>query len=367
MVKRILWSTLVLMLALSACGQMSIVDPAVATQWARDDQVRAANRASTQQVMGIEANRAESTLEAAKVNAEQWRASQTAMAAEATRVVQEATAQAQAVETEKAWTVAGWTATADVAISTATAQAQATQQAISSAQTQVADQQIGTATAQALSADGTRMAAQAEANATMEAAAMAANATVVAAQARSAQLAAERQVMVNTMVAWLPYVLGIVIAAMSGVLVWMYVRARVVQNTVVRDGGGNPVWYPDERFFTMRLLLPNRNPLPALISGPKGVSAPEIVDADLQANTTRRDQAIQALRSLPTGGPGGSAQRSNYLREAAGEGQPKRLTGGGLQVVEAGQVQTWLKDVMPQIYNEVIGDEVEHVETVRTE
>jgi hypothetical protein len=346
--KRVMIMLLMLSLAMLACQDLSTPESADRGGLSSTDEISPTQQAWTRESLSVESLRAESTLEAAQLNAEQWHASQTAIAAEATRQVEQITRESYATETERAWLVAGWTATADVAISTATASTQQTAAAIMGTQTRAVEERDGTGTMAAVSAQSTLIAVQAMSQSTQDAFALQAQATVVAAQAYQAALAAERQRMVNVMVAWLRYVLILGSAILAGYLLWRVWRAKSLQAAVVRDHTGDPVWYPDERRGSVRILQPGRSLGPALLSAADGVSEPTLSDLDHQLTVTQRAQLIEALKALRASD--GSRQQRKVLQQIA---QRPQLS-AGLQVVPSEQVNGWLREVMPKIYQDAI-------------
>lgn len=354
--KRVMIMLLMLSLAALSCQEYSTTASSTRSQ---STDISPTQQAWTRESLSVESLRAESTLEAAQLNAEQWHASQTAIAADATRQVEQITRESYATETERAWLVAGWTATADVAISTATASTQQTAAAIMGTQTRAVEERDGTGTMAAVSAQSTLIAVQAMSQATQDAFSLQAQATVVAAQAYQAALAAERQRMVNVMVAWLPYVLIIGSAILAGYLLWRVWRAKSLQAAVVRDHTGDPVWYSDERRGSVRILQPGRSLGPALLSAADGVSEPTLSDLDHQLTVTQRAQLIEALKALSTrsqsrASGGASSQQRKVLQQIA---QRPQLS-AGLQVVPSEQVNGWLREVMPKIYQDAIEVEV---------
>lgn len=215
----------------------------------------------------------------------------TETARQATAQAEQATRAAQAVRdaqsTAEAWTITGWTATADAANSTATSQAQA---AYSTATMQAQ----ATATTQALiitgltvTADVARSTATAQIQATQD-----------AFIAGSLKRTEERERMVNNLVALAPYLIGALVLA---VIIWMITMLVPVLQERMRDrqadkNGRYPILVTSQGVA----LLPDRS-LSSLVN--LGPNAHSILDVDplLQERVTARTQAVEIARTAQPG------------------------------------------------------------------
>ena len=287
----------------------TLVDPA---ERATAEAVQATSAVQTQAALDIQHYQAEATLAAAEIYAEQIRAQQTAIVegtrAAATQIsvqMTEAAAQitraAEATSTERAWLAQGWTATADAAQSTGTAEAAAAIWAIQVSQTQQAANALST------QAGGTAAAAQAmtDRQATMDAASVMAGQTAVAAQAAEAENAAERSRMTNQFYAWWWFWFPAALLIIGGLL-WMLGRKTAFQNQVIsRDGrGASPVVILDGE-----LINPDTMVYPKL-------SDSSSVSEETQAGIAEAHQKVSAVRAEIDAG----VQR-RMVRQIAGGGQ----------------------------------------------
>ncbi len=242
----------------------------------------------------------------------------TQAAAEATRQAQElerqsrqATAQAQSQERTQAVQATG------------TAQAWVVVQA-----TLEAGRAAGTSTAQAgmAQATGTAQAAAWYQGQTQEAVDLAA--TVSAGQARVLEadamgreteraLTTRRAEAINEVAPWgMLALVGVVVAFLLW-LAWRLGRVEAVRQGVVTDPRtGAVLAVLDERSGRLAVMLPGRSVGPALISAGNQVATMEVGEA-VQAEVTRRDQVIGALRALPE-----TLASERLARQALQEGQP---------------------------------------------
>jgi hypothetical protein len=252
----------------------------LAIQAARSTQAARALAAENAVIAEQTAQVAAITADAYRFQAQQAAIQATAIAMQATADAsarsEAATAAARATEQERAWVVVGWTATADVANSTATAVALSTQ-AINTVEAQ-----HGTATAQAVT--------------------FYALATVQSAQAESAALAAERERFYNYMRGALPYVgLGMV----GSLLTWVIIRvvqAEVIRRRAIpRDARGDAMPLVLQQGNSTVLVDMDKMPGPVTVIDPNGaVTAPLLADPNVQAQVTGRDQAVDLVtRGLP--------------------------------------------------------------------
>lgn len=199
---------------------------------------------------------AQATLDAAQSTASAIQANKTATAFAPTQ-------QAGATATERAWTMAGWTATVSVQ--------------------QTASSSSFTATAQAWTPTPNF-------TATVESARAAAQATAIHGEAVSVELAVERERMTNQVRAILPWVITVAVIIIAVVLLWRYMRVRPIQ----RDSRGDaPLLVIDGAVYDA-----DRNPLPVLQMKKGQPQIPLLTPPELQGPTTARDQAVDLARGL---------------------------------------------------------------------
>lgn len=294
----------------------------------------ATQAAGTAIALDVQHYNAEATLAAAEIQAEQIRASQTAIVAatqyavtqvsmQYTAQAAEVTRQAESTATERAWIAQGWTATADAANATSTAQVG---QAIIEAQftqTQQAANVIGTQ----VGATSTAAQGAMERQATLDTANVAAASTAVAAQAVQAEAAAERTRITNQFMAWFRFwfwpLLLILLAAMIyyGYMTW-------TRNRVIPRGprGDAPV-----------IVLDGELTNPDLMVYPK-LSAQNQIPADIQAEQAGNMAKVAAVRALPDNDPAArrlvknvaaNAQPNGYYIVGQGDPASDRLLGQG--------------------------------------
>jgi hypothetical protein len=176
------------------------------------------------------------------------------------------TQQAIGTATERAWTMAGWTATTAIE--------------------QTATSSSATATAQSWTPTPNF-------TATVEAAQASAQATALHGQAVSIELAVERERMTNQVRAILPIAFTALTVIVALVLLWRYTRVRPIQ----RDSRGDaPLLIIDGTIYDA-----DRNPLPVMQMQKGQPQIPMLTPPELQAPTTARDQAVDLARALPPG------------------------------------------------------------------
>ncbi len=257
----------------------------------------------------------------------------------------------QATATERAWISARETAAAQgtataqayqatlqagVAMSTATAQYQATQGAVAVQQTQ-----------QVLAY-----------NATVDAASAQALATAQADQAESANLALEREKLINRWAAVVPYLVGSALVAIALYLIYKFVRTELERRRVIRDGDGNPKWYiPDDKKPT--IILPERFIGPGASVEDGEIQQPPQLPGQIQI--TSQAQLVEMLRSLPpeaTRGSGISRRELIQMMLNNLQNRPQIPTGEiiDIQVVDADdpEVRQWVADVEAEFVKDQI-------------
>ena len=251
---------------------------------------------------------AQATLDAAQSTASAIQVSKTGTAYAPTQ---------QAIETatERAWTMAGWTATASV---------EQTAMAVNS-----------TATAQAWTPTPNF-------TATVEAAAASAQATALHGQAVSVELAVERERMMNKVQAVVPW--GALIVAFVFVLVVAFRWSKV--RPVQRDARGDaPLLIIDGKVYDA-----DRNPYPLVDLSGKKPQIPALTAPEMQIATTARDQMID----LATRGGQGQAtpqRKAIAQRMAAQNTLPQAAQ---VRVLPPEQARPLLGDVIPGIVRDAI-------------
>ena len=263
--------------------------------------------------------RAQSTLEAMQATAQ-------SISADLTATAYAPTQEAVATATERAWMVAGWTATASVEQTTTAAS--------------------GTATQQAWQATSTQRAL--DVTATVDAAAAEAQATALHGQAVSVELAVDRERMMNSVQAAAPWTALCVVLVALLVLAFRWSKVRPIQ----RDSRGDaPLLIINGKVYDA-----DRNPYPLLDVSGKKPSIPALTPSELQAPTTARDQMID----LATRGTQGQAQ-ANPRRQAMAQKMaaqnilPPPAT---IQVLPAEQARPLLGDVLPGIVRDAIDADI---------
>jgi hypothetical protein len=251
----------------------------------------------------------------AQATLESMQATSQALAANLTSTAYAPTQQAIETATERAWTVAGWTATAAVE--------------------QTATAGSGTATAQAWTPTPNF-------TATVEAAAASAQATALHGQTVSVELAVERERMMNKVQAVAPWTaLGVTFVFVL-VLAFRWSKVRPVQ----RDARGDaPLLVIDGRVYDA-----DRNPYPLVDLSGKKPQIPALTMPEMQSATTARDQMID----LATRGGQGQAspQRKAIAQKMVAQNvlpQPTQV-----RILPPEQARLLLGDVIPGIVRDAI-------------
>jgi len=287
----------VLMIWLAACGSLSEPLPTVMPTGTPDVYQLALGNIQAQ-----------ATLEAMQATSQ-------ALAANLTATAYAPTQQAIETATERAWTVAGWTATAAVE--------------------QTATAGSGTATAQAWTPTPNF-------TATVEAAAASAQATALHGQAVSVELAVERERMMNKVQAVAPWAALVVAFVFVLVLAFRWSKVRPVQ----RDARGDaPLLVIDGKVYDA-----DRNPYPLVDLSGKKPQIPALTTPEMQSATTARDQMID----LATRGGQGQAnpQRKVIAQKMAAQNilpQPTQV-----RILPPEQARPLLGDVIPGIVRDAI-------------
>ncbi len=268
---------------------------------------------------------AQSTLEAMQATAQSISADLTATAYAPTQA-------AVATATERAWMVAGWTATASLQ--------------------QTATAASGTATQQSWQATSTQRVL--DVTATVDAAAAQAQATALHGQAVSVELAVERERMMNSVQAAAPWTaLGVVLVALL-VLAFRWSKVRPIQ----RDSRGDaPLLVIDGKVYDA-----DRNPYPLLDLSGKKPSIPALTPPELQAPTTARDQMID-LATRGTQGQANPRRQAMAQKMAAQNILPQPAT---IQILPAEQARPLLGDVLPGIVRDAIETDLTSTEPGET-
>lgn len=250
----------------------------------------------------------QATLDAAQGTASAIQASKTGTAYAPTQ-------QAVRTATERAWTIAIWTATAAVE--------------------QTATAGSGTATAQAWTPTPNF-------TATVEAAAASAQATALHGQAVSVELAVERERMMNKVQAIAPWAALAVAFVFVLVLAFRWSKVRPVQ----RDARGDaPLLVIDGKVYDA-----DRNPYPVADFSGKKAQIPALTTPELQIATTARDQMID----LATRDGQGQAtpQRKAIAQKMAAQNilsQPAQV-----RILPPEQARPLLGDVIPSIVRDAL-------------
>lgn len=261
----------------------------------------------------------------AQATLEAMQATSQALAANLTATAYAPTQQAIETATERAWTVAGWTATAAVE--------------------QTATAGSGTATAQAWTPTPNF-------TATVEAAAASAQATALHGQAVSVELAVERERMMNKVQAVAPWAALVVAFLFVLVMAFRWSKVRPVQ----RDARGDaPLLVIDGRVYDA-----DRNPYPLVDLSGKKPQIPALTTPEMQSATTSRDQMID----LATRGGQGQAtpQRKAIAQKMAAQNilpQPAQV-----RVLPPEQARPLLGDVLPGIVRDAIETDLTHQENI---
>lgn len=251
----------------------------------------------------------------AQATLEAMQATSQALAANLTATAYAPTQQAIETATERAWTVAGWTATAAVG--------------------QTATAGSGTATAQAWTPTPNF-------TATVEAAAASAQATALHGQAVSVELAVERERMMNKVQAVAPWAALAVAFVFVLVLAFRWSKVRPVQ----RDARGDaPLLVIDGKVYDA-----DRNPYPLVDLSGKKPQIPALTTLEMQSATTARDQMID----LATRGGQGQAtpQRKTLAQKMAAQNILPQTA--QVRILPPEQARPLLGDVIPGIVRDAI-------------
>jgi hypothetical protein len=131
-------------------------------------------------------------------------------------------------------------------------------------------------------------------------------------ESRQIQLAVERQEIKNKADAILPWTLVVAALIVAGALA--YTASRIKDFRRNPDGTFNPIGVRTKH--GLMVLRPDLLPQPAISIGDDGsVLLPPPINAEVQAETTRRAQAVDALHALP---PGRERQALQIASEAFG-------------------------------------------------
>ena len=326
--------SLLILLTLAACaegqpnGAAVPPRPALAVTPAPDD--------SAYQ-MYLDAIQAEGTLEAA-------RARMTATEQVRQDTVTAAAEQRNATATERAWLS-----------ERETAAAQGTATAVAQQATLQAGAAISTATAQYQATQGTvalQMTRQAlNYKATVEAASAASTATAQAAEAEIAKLTAERERMMNRIAAVTPWAVGLLVLTLAMLILIWWVRVELERRRVVRNKDNEPLWWlPDSRNPT--IIVPERLTGPGASVQEGAIHTPPPAPGQMQVTT--QAQIIEMLRSIPPEVSRGIPRRELIRQVAARMPQAApRLPAGeiiDIQVVDDDdpEVHRWVADVEEQ-------------------
>jgi len=251
----------------------------------------------------------------AQATLEAMQATSQALAANLTSTAYAPTQQAIETATERAWTMAGWTATAAVE--------------------QTATAGSGTATAQAWTPTPNF-------TATVEAAAASAQATALHGQAVSVELAVERERMMNKVQAVAPWAALIVAFVFVLVLAFRWSKVRPVQRDVRGDA---PLLVIDGKVYDA-----DRNPYPLVDLSGKKPQIPALTSPELQSATTARDQMIDLATR------GGQGQATPQRRAIAQKMASQNILPQAAQVriLPPEQARPLLGDVIPGIVRDAI-------------
>lgn len=246
---------------------------------------QALHASHTEQALQMEQQSIQGTLDAAHASGTAWAVDMTATPVAATQA-------ANSTATEQAWTVIGWTATADADRATSTAVYEGTRVAASQA------------------VEAAAMARQA----TLDAANVQAAQTAVAAQAVQADQAAQRIKITNEFLAWAKVAAPWVVMTVL-VIVAMFGSALYSQNRVIRrDANGQPP------LVMQRGQLVNPDRMAYHYHDPK---APIVPPVGVQYRIAENAQKVDALRAMSGGSvprrlePGGREQPDHQPQSQA--------------------------------------------------
>ena len=179
--------------------------------------------------------------------------------------------------------------------------------------------------------------------ATREAVAWEMQATAQAANVQSAELALARERTTNTIQAWGPWAIVLVIILGAGWYMWKKGQVGVFERDPL-TGMMAPVMV--EINGRRVLVRPDLMPTAVLDLG-QTIHSPALVEAQVQADVTRRAQAVEAIAQLPAG-------YQQQARGIAGVAFENNSAGAStIRLVEPGQVRGWLEDIENQQAGEV--------------
>ncbi len=255
---------------------------------------------------------------------EAMQATSQALSANLTATAYYPTVSARQTATERAWLMTGWTATASVKQTETSASGTATQQHILEVSTQQAS----------------------DITATVEVAAASARATEFHAQAVSAELAMERERMMNKVQALSPFFIGFSILAFVLLMIFRWSRIRPIQ----RDARGDaPLLFVNGNIYDA-----DRNPYSlADFSGKKPV-IPALTNAEIQSATTNRDQMIDLATRGNLDQP--MTQRQSIAQQLVSEHVLNAP--GTIQVISAQQARPLLGNAIDGIMRDAIDADI---------
>ncbi len=255
---------------------------------------------------------------------EAMQATSQALSANLTATAYYPTVSARQTATERAWLMTGWTATASVKQTETSASGTATQQHILEVSTQQAS----------------------DITATVEVAAASARATEFHAQAVSAELAMERERMMNKVQALSPFFIGFSILAFVLLMIFRWSRIRPIQ----RDARGDaPLLFVNGIVYDA-----DRNPYSlADFSGKKPV-IPALANAEIQSATTNRDQMIDLATRGNLDQP--MSQRQSIAQQLVSEHVLNAP--GAIQVISAQQARPLLGNAIDGIMRDAIDADI---------
>lgn len=179
--------------------------------------------------------------------------------------------------------------------------------------------------------------------ATREAVAWEMQATAQAANVQSAELALARERTTNTIQAWGPWAIVLVIIMGAGWYMWKKGQVGVFERDPL-TGMMAPVMV--EVNGRRVLVRPDLMPSAVLDLG-QAIHSPALVETQVQADVTRRAQAVEAIAQLPAG-------YQQQARGIAGVAFENNNAGTStIRLVEPGQVRGWLEDIENQQAGEV--------------
>ncbi len=179
--------------------------------------------------------------------------------------------------------------------------------------------------------------------ATREAVAWEMQATAQAANVQSAELALARERTTNTIQAWGPWAIVLAIILGAGWYMWKKGQVGVFERDPL-TGMMAPVMV--EVNGRRVLVRPDLMPSAVLDLG-QTIHSPALIETQVQADVTRRAQAVEAIAQLPAG-------YQQQARGIAGVAFENNNTGTStIRLVEPTQVRGWLEDIENQQAGEV--------------